>query len=140
MQKTSNLNANPSSVNYQPNAKLSDKELVLLDWCQKNLSTEITVLAESRQDGIMMADIFCDGHFVEFKTTSGNLTTLDTLIRHAAKQAHGDCAIINLRRVSYSLEDAIQVATRRMQRSGLAHVYLLQDNVLAIHLYQKKGE
>lgn len=125
-----------SNVKFEPGAKLNPEEQWLLNWFLTHISSEVTVLAESCEDGIMMADIASQGRKFEFKTTSGNLTTLDTLLRHAAKQANGDCAIVNIRRAQYSLEDAKQTALRRMKRSGLREVYLLYQgaNVAYLHL------
>lgn len=126
-------------VIFEPHAHLNAEEKVLLNWLIENFNGQITVLAESQQEGIMMPDISCDGQPIELKTTSGNLTTLDTLLRKAAKQTRGGCAIINLVRVSYSLQDASETAFRRMQRSGLREVYLLKDGIIQAHLFQKQG-
>ena len=127
-------------VIFEPGARLKPKEKVLLDWLVNNFDGCITVLVESQQEGIKMPDIFCSGRRVELKTTSGNLTTLDTLLRRAAKQAHGECAIVNLVQVSYSLQEACEVALKRMKRSNLSEVYLLVDGVAKAHLVQNKEE
>lgn len=129
-----------SRVFFEPHARLSVKEKDLLKWLIENLNGQIIILAESRQEGIMMSDILCNSRNTELKTTSGNLNTLDTLLRNAAKQAQHECAIVNLVHVSYSLQDACAVALRRMQRSGLREVYLLENGITKAHLSQNKEE
>ncbi len=127
-------------VIFEPGAHLDTKEKVLLDWLVDNFDGCITVLVESQQEGIKTPDVFCNGRKVEFKTTSGNLTTLDTLLRKAAKQAPSNCAIVNLVEVSYSLPPACEIALRRMKRSNLNEVYLLINGVAKAHLVQNKEE
>lgn len=127
-------------VIFEPRAHLNAEERALLNWLIDNFDGQITILAESRQEGIMMPDIACGACQIELKTTSGNLNTLDTLLRKAAKQAHGGCAIVNLVRVSYSLQEACDIALRRMKRSGLNEVYLLKDGITQAHLFQNKEE
>ncbi len=127
-------------VIFEPGAHLDAKEKTLLNWLINNFDGRITILTESQQDGIKMPDVFCSGRRVELKTTSGNLTTLDTLLRKAAKQARGECAIVNLVQVSYSLQEASKVALNRMKRSNLNEVYLLVDGVAKAHLVQNKEE
>lgn len=123
------------NVHFEPGAKLNPEEQFLLNWFLTHISSEVTVLAESCQDGVMMADIMSHGRKFEFKTTSGNLNTLDTLLRHAAKQASGDCAIVNICQAKYSLADAKRTALRRMKRSGLREVYLLYHGTSATYLH-----
>ena len=127
-------------VIFEQGAHLNTKEKALLDWLADNFNGYITVLAESPQEGIKMPDIFCSGRRVELKTTSGNLTTLDTLLRKAAKQARGECAIVNLVQVSYSLQESCEVTLKRMKRSNLSEVYLLVDGVAKAHLVRNKEE
>ncbi len=127
-------------VIFEPHAHLNAKEKDLLKWLTENFNGQITVLTESQQEGIMTPDILCNGRRVELKTTSGNLTTLDTLLRKAAKQARHECAIVNLVQVSYPLQDACVVALRRMERSGLKEVYLLENGITKAHLFQNKEE
>lgn len=127
-------------VIFEPHAHLSTKEKDLLKWLVENFNGQITILAESQQEGIMMPDVLCDGRRIELKTTSGNLTTLDTLLRKAAKQARHECAIVNLVQTSYSLQDACTVALRRMERSSLQEVYLLENGIAKAHLFQNKEE
>lgn len=127
-------------VIFEPHARLNAEEKALLKWLTDNFDGQITVLAESQQEGIMMPDILCGGRRIELKTTSGNLNTLDTLLRKAAKQARCECAIVNLVRVSYSLQDACAVALNRMERSGLGEVYLLKNGITKAHLFQNKEE
>lgn len=126
-------------VQFESGAKLNQEEQFLLNWFLTHVSDEVTVLAESCQDGIMMADISSHGHKFEFKTTSGNLNTLDTLLRRAAKQSERNCAIVNIQGAQYSLEEAKRVTLRRMQRSGLREVYLLYrgTSVTYLHLNSK---
>lgn len=128
---------NPRVI-FEPCAHLNAREKALLKWLIDNFDGQITILAESQQEGIMMPDIFCGNRRIELKTTSGNLNTFDTLLRKAAKQAHHECAIVNLVHVSYSLQDACAVALRRMQRSGLREVYLLENGITKAHLYNKE--
>ena len=127
-------------VIFEPHAHLSTKEKELLKWLVENFNGQITVLAESQQEGIMMPDILLGNRCVELKTTSGNLTTLDSLLRKAAKQSQHECAIVNLVQVSYSLQDACATALSRMERSGLKEVYLLENGITKAHLFQKKEE
>lgn len=130
---------NPRVI-FEPRAHLDAREKALLKWLIDNFDGQITILAESQQEGIMMPDIFCDNRRIELKTTSGNLNTFDTLLRKAVKQAHHECAIVNLAHVSYSLQDACAVALRRMQRSGLREVYLLENGITKAHLCNNKEE
>jgi len=125
-------------VIFEPHARLSVKEKDLLKWLIENFDGQITILAESQQEGTMMSDILLGGRRIELKTTSGNLNTLDTLLRKAAKQAHHECAIVNLVQVSYSLQDACAIALGRMKRSGLREVYLLENGITKAHLFQNK--
>lgn len=127
-------------VNFEQNAHLNAEEKTLLNWLADNFNGRITVLAESQQEGIMTPDILCNGYKVELKTTAGNLNTLDTLLRKAAKQTCGGCAVVNLTRVRYSIQEACVIALNRMRRSGLSEVYLLKDGVTKAHLYQDSKE
>lgn len=121
-------------VIFGPSARLNHDEQILLQWFLQNVANEATILAEETQEGVKTADIVSGGKKFEFKTTSGNLNTLDTLLRRAAKQCDDGCAIVNLQNVTYSLSEAEQIAWRRMERSGLRETYLIHGNETA-YLY-----
>ena len=127
-------------VTFEPHAHLDGNEKALLNWLVDNIDGCFVVVAESQQPGIRKPDILCNHQPIELKTTSGNLTTLDSLLRKAAKQAPDGCAIVNLVRVPYSLEEACVVTLRRMKRSKLSEVYLLVDGIAQAHLFQDKEE
>lgn len=129
----------PKQIIYESGAKLNAEESFLLDWVQTNIQEAVIVLAESQQDGVKTPDILAGNRRIEFKTTSGNLTTLDTLLRRAAKQSQGECVIVHLCDVRYSLDDAKRVAKRRMERSCINEVYLLHQSTV-IHLQNQKEE
>lgn len=129
-----------AKVLFEPLAHLNVEEKVLLEWLVNNFGGQIIVLAESQQEGIKTPDILCGDYRIEFKTTSGNLNTLDTLLRKAAKQAQGDCVVVNLVRVKYSLQEACITALRRMRRSNLSEVYLLTNGITQVHLIQNFKE
>lgn len=126
-----------AKVVFEPLAQLNSEEKMLLEWLCENFEEQIVVLAESQIEGVKTPDIVCGDRRIELKTTSGNLNTLDTLLRKAAKQARGDCVIVNLVKVAYSPDEAYVVALRRMERSGLNEVYLLMNGEVWLHIIKK---
>ena len=112
---------------------IEDQELVLIIWTIINIGGDLIVLNE-RSSGLS-PDLIVDNIETELKNTSGNLNTLDTQVRKAAKQTEGRRLVINIDgKVSYSNEEAIDVISRRMFRNNLREVYVLKDYFLVNHM------
>lgn len=124
----------PSRVYYQEGAKLNDDEKTVLEWIKYHIPGRITVLKTSKEPGIKTPDLSINGLSFDIKTTSGNINTLDSHLRHAAKQTLGGGVIVNISEARYSIEDAKRAILRRMQRSGLSEVMVLNNNELILHL------
>ncbi|MBR2600742.1 hypothetical protein IKE07_01205 [Candidatus Saccharibacteria bacterium] len=117
--------------------ELKSHEKILLVWTIINIGGEIIVLEEDSDN--LSPDLIVDNIETELKYTSGNLNTLDSHVRKAAKQTEGRRLVLNISsEASYSNEDAINTISRRMFRSNLREVYLLKDYqfVSRINLYE----
>lgn len=132
------INSNCMKIEWHKEIEeLKSHEKILLVWTIINIGGEIIVLEEDSDN--LSPDLIVDNIETELKYTSGNLNTLDSHVRKAAKQTEGRRLVLNISsEASYSNEDAINTISRRMFRSNLREVYLLKDYqfVSRINLYE----
>ena len=132
------INSNCMKIEWHKEIEeLKSHEKILLVWTIINIGGEIIVLEEDSDN--LSPDLIVDNIETELKFTSGNLNTLDSHVRKAAKQTEGRRLVLNISsEASYSNEDAINTISRRMFRSNLREVYLLKDYqfVSRINLYE----
>ena len=124
-------------VYQEEGSKPRPREIESAKWLVNHLGGDVQFLAESKEQGIEMADIKWRGSLLEMKHLGGNLNTLRRKIGRGLQQSQGEGLLIDTSDMRFAIDDILSTAIDAMNTYKGRYLILVKDDKLIGYIYQK---